>query len=79
MLVGLMSGEVDTLVIVAGTAMPAIQTGKARALAVMSEQRIPSLTNVPTMKVVGIDNCVVHGRQGDPCARRAPRATSSTG
>ena len=55
-LIGLMGGEVDMVVIGPPAAMPHIQAGKVRALAVLSKERVPSLPNVPTSKEAGIDN-----------------------
>ena len=55
-LIGLMGGEVDMVVIGPPAAMPQIQAGKVRALAVLSNERVPSLPNVPTAKEAGIDN-----------------------
>ena len=55
-MIGLMGGEVDMVVIGPPAAMPQIQAGKVRALAVLSNERVPSLPNVPTAKEAGIDN-----------------------
>jgi tripartite-type tricarboxylate transporter receptor subunit TctC len=56
MLIGLMSGEVDMLVMGATGAAPQIQAGNVRALAMLTKERLPSLPNVPTSKEAGIDN-----------------------
>ena len=42
-MIGLMSNEVDMVVIGIPAALPQIQAGKVRALAVLTEQRVPSL------------------------------------
>ncbi len=55
-LTGLMGGEIGMVVIGAPTAPPHIQTGKVRALAVLSNERVPSLPDVPTAKEAGVDN-----------------------
>jgi tripartite-type tricarboxylate transporter receptor subunit TctC len=55
-LIGLMGGEIDMLLIVIPNAVPQIQAGKVRALAVLSPERVPSLPNVPTAKEGGMDN-----------------------
>ena len=55
-MIGLMGDEVDMVVIGPPAALPQIQAGKVRALAVLSEQRLPSLPDVPTTKEAGIDN-----------------------
>jgi tripartite-type tricarboxylate transporter receptor subunit TctC len=63
-LTGLMGGEVAMMVIVTAPAIPLIQAGKVRALAVLGNERVPSLPNVPTAKEAGIDNLVVTGWYG---------------
>ncbi len=55
-MVGLISGEVDMVVIGPPAALPQIKAGKLRALAVLSKERLPSLPDVPTSKEAGIDN-----------------------
>jgi tripartite-type tricarboxylate transporter receptor subunit TctC len=58
-MVALLSGEIDMTVVSAGSAMPHIQSGKAKALAVLGNERIiASLPNVPTSKEAGVDNYV---------------------
>ena len=58
-MVALMGGEVDMLMSGLATAVPQIQASKVKALAVLSEQRVASLPNVPTAKEAGIENCEV--------------------
>ncbi len=58
-MIGLMGGEVDMQVAGIPVSIPHIQAGKVRALAVLSNERVPSLPNVPTAKEAGIDNFVV--------------------
>lgn len=41
------------------SSLPSIQSGKFKALAVTSDERVAELPNVPTMKEAGIDNMVV--------------------
>lgn len=62
-LIGLMGGEVSMTVSSPSAAIPQIQAGKARALAVLGNDRLPSLPNVPTAKEVGVDLVVTswHG------------------
>lgn len=55
-MVGMMSDEVDMVIIGTPAALPQIKAGKVRPLAVLSEQRLPSLPEVPTTKEAGIDN-----------------------
>src|SRR5215470_6225860 len=44
----MMGGEVDEVVMPVTTAIPQIKAGKVRALAVLTEQRVPQLPEVPT-------------------------------
>ena len=55
-MMSMIGGEIDMMLIVVPTALPQIQAGKVRALAVLSNERFPSLPNVPTAKEAGIDN-----------------------
>jgi tripartite-type tricarboxylate transporter receptor subunit TctC len=52
----MMGGEVDEVVMPVTTAIPQIRAGKVRALAVLTEQRVPALPEVPTAKEAGVDN-----------------------
>ena len=58
-LIGMLGGEIDVIVIGPTAAMPQIQAGKVRALAVLRNERLPSLPNVPTIKEAGIENSEV--------------------
>jgi len=58
-MVGMMGNEVDMMVIGPPAAMPQIQAGKVRAIAVLSKERLPYLPDVPTIREGGIDNCEV--------------------
>jgi tripartite-type tricarboxylate transporter receptor subunit TctC len=51
----MMGGEVDEVVMPVTTAIPQIRTGKVRALAVLTEQRVATLPDVPTGKEAGVD------------------------
>ena len=55
----MIGGEIDLMLIVVPTALPQIQAGKVRALAVLRNERLASLPNVPTIKEAGIDNSEV--------------------
>jgi tripartite-type tricarboxylate transporter receptor subunit TctC len=55
-MMGMIGSEVDMVVIGIPTSLQHIQSGKVRALAVLSEQRLPELPDVPTAKEAGIDN-----------------------
>jgi tripartite-type tricarboxylate transporter receptor subunit TctC len=54
--IALISGEINMTVCNVSTALPHVQAGKARALAVLSDKRLTSLPNVPTAKEAGVDN-----------------------
>jgi tripartite-type tricarboxylate transporter receptor subunit TctC len=58
-LVGMLGSEIDVIVIGPTSAMPQIQAGKVKALAVLRNERLPSLPNVPTIKEAGIENSEV--------------------
>jgi len=47
-MMAMMTGEVDEVVMPVSTALLQIRTGKVRALAVLTEKRIPTLPDVPT-------------------------------
>ena len=56
-LIGLLGGEVQMYTGNPSTAMAQIQAGQVKALAVLGDQRLRSLPDVPTAKEGGIDNC----------------------
>ena len=58
-LVALMSGEVDWGTMAVPGAIPLVNAGKIRGLAVLSEKRVPALPQVPTAKESGVDNFVM--------------------
>jgi tripartite-type tricarboxylate transporter receptor subunit TctC len=58
-LIGLISGQVDVLVMAVPAADAQVRAGKARALAIVSEKRATPMPNVPTAKESGFDNFVV--------------------
>jgi tripartite-type tricarboxylate transporter receptor subunit TctC len=58
-MMAMISGEVDEVVLPVASAIPQIRAGKVRALAVLSEQRLPTLREVPTAKEAGVDDFVV--------------------
>lgn len=53
--VALIGGEVDEVIVSVASALPLIQTGKVRPLAVLSERRVATLPDVPTAKESGVD------------------------
>jgi len=58
-LTALVGGETEMLVMAVPAAMPMIQAGKVRPLAVLSKERNAVLPKVPTAKEAGVDNFVV--------------------
>jgi tripartite-type tricarboxylate transporter receptor subunit TctC len=55
-IMGLIGNEVDMVIIGVPPSLAHIQSGKVRALAVLSSERLPVLPDVPTSKEAGIDN-----------------------
>lgn len=58
-LVALMSGEVDFGTMAVPGAIPIVQAGRVRPIAVLSKQRVPALPNVPTAVESGVEGFVV--------------------
>jgi len=52
-MISLIAGEIDMVVIGVPTAVPQIKAGKVRALAVLSDKRLPSIPDVPTAAEAG--------------------------
>ena len=75
MMTALMTGEIDMAVSPIASALGQIQAGKVKALAVLGNERYPSLPNVPTAKEAGIDNLVVTGWYGLLAPAGTPRDT----
>ncbi len=57
-MIGLLSNEVQMMFVTVPSAMPFIRDGRARMLAVVSADRLPSLPDTPTMREQGIDDVV---------------------
>lgn len=74
-LVALMSGEVDWGTMAVPGAIPLVNAGKVRGLAVLSEKRLPTLPNVPTAKESGVDNFVMSIWYGLLAPAGTPRDT----
>lgn len=58
-MIAMIGGEVDEVIVPVAAALPQIRAGKVRALAVLSEARVPALPEVPTAREAGVDNFVV--------------------
>ena len=60
----LLGGQVDLFFMTALSAIPYIQSGKVRPLAVTSKQSLPQLPNVPTMAQAGIQDLELESWNG---------------
>ena len=72
-MVGLIGGEVKVQASSIPAAVPHIQSGKVKALAVLSEERSALLSNVPTAKEAGMESLVVTSRYGFLAPAGTPR------
>ncbi len=72
-MMAMIGGEVDMVVIGTPSSLPHIHSGKVRALAVLSDQRLPTLPGVPTAKEAGIDNFSVSAWYGLLAPAGTPR------
>jgi tripartite-type tricarboxylate transporter receptor subunit TctC len=57
---GLMSGQVDMMIMAVPSAQGMVQANKVRALAVLAENRVGALPSVPTMAEAGVKDFVVN-------------------
>ncbi len=55
----MLSGEVDMLTSIASSIIPAVNSGRIRALAVMAQERVATLPKVPTTAEAGMPELVV--------------------
>jgi len=55
-MVAMTGGEVDEVIMPVPSALSQIRAGKVRALAVLSDERVATLPEVPTAKEAGVDN-----------------------
>ncbi len=53
-LVGLLSGQVDMMILAVPTVLPMIQSNKVRAIAALSPKRLPALPQLPTTSESGV-------------------------
>jgi len=72
-MVGMMGGHVDSVVIGVPAALPQINGGKVRALAVLSPQRLPQLPNLPTGAEAGVAGFEVQTWYGILAPAATPR------
>ena len=72
-MLAMIGGEVDEVIVPVASALPQIRAGKVRALAVLSEQRVPTLPDVPTAKEAGVDDFVMPIWYGLFAPARTPR------
>jgi tripartite-type tricarboxylate transporter receptor subunit TctC len=70
----LMGGHVQAMVSALQTIAPYVQGGKLRMLAVVSEERSPAFSEVPTMKELGLANLVVETWYGTFAPAGTPAA-----
>lgn len=70
----LLGGEIDMMFEQTYAALPSIQAGTTRALAVTSEKRLPSLPNVPTMAELGYPQATVSNWLGLVAPKGTPPA-----
>jgi len=57
-LIDLAAGHVDVSIVVLQSALPLVQSGKIRILAVTGPERAPQFPNVPTLAQAGVPNVV---------------------
>jgi tripartite-type tricarboxylate transporter receptor subunit TctC len=69
-----LGGEIEMMFEQTYAALPSIQAGKTRALAVTSEKRLPSLPNVPTMAELGFPQATISNWLGLIAPKGTPRA-----
>jgi tripartite-type tricarboxylate transporter receptor subunit TctC len=72
-MIGLMGGEVDMVSIGPPAALPHIQAGKVRALAVLQKERVPTLPDVQTSREAGVENFEVVSWYGILAPAATPR------
>jgi tripartite-type tricarboxylate transporter receptor subunit TctC len=72
-LTGLMSGQVDMMIMSVPGAQPMVQANRVRPLAVLADKRVASLPNVPTTGEAGVQDFVVNVWFGVLAPANTPR------
>jgi tripartite-type tricarboxylate transporter receptor subunit TctC len=72
-LTGLMSGQVDMMIMSVPGAQPMVQANRVRPLAVLADKRVASLPNVPTTAEAGVQDFVVNVWFGVLAPANTPR------
>jgi tripartite-type tricarboxylate transporter receptor subunit TctC len=70
----LLGGEIEMMFEQTYAALPSVQGGRTRALAVTSDKRLPSLPNVPTMAELGYPQATISNWLGLIAPKGTPRA-----
>ncbi len=73
-MVAVLGNQVDLLITAAPTAVPQVQGGKVRALAVTGDKPLPGLPGVPTFKEVGLPTYAVTNWFGLAAPKGTPKA-----
>ena len=72
-MIGLLGNQVDLLITAAPTAVPQVQGGKVRALAITGDKQLPALPGVPTFKEVGLPGYKVSNWFGLAAPKGTPK------
>ena len=73
-MLAVLSGQVDYVITAAPTAIPQLQGGKIRALAITGPKRLAAISNVPTFKEAGLPAYVVSNWFGLAAPKGTPTA-----
>lgn len=73
-MLAVLSGQVDFIITAAPTAIPQLQGGKIRALAITGSKRLPTISSVPTFKEAGLPGYVVSNWFGLAAPKGTPTA-----
>lgn len=73
-MLAVLSGQVDFIITAAPTAIPQLQGGKIKALAITGAKRLPTISSVPTFKEAGLPGYVVSNWFGLAAPKGTPAA-----